>query len=259
MPGQRHFGKTLDLQIFEQQSGSLPSVAGKRRLVEDERDRYGHCRGFDSRLGRCRCGRRGHCWRNGGRSASFPTTGGGGTAAASGLSRSVRASATMPSRFLIMFDVTASADRGFTGAAVCGFGWVALCASATRAAAPGGALKRASLASGLGIFSSVVNVHSPFSLACTVPISLPSAVIVTAELGSARPAKTDVPFGSMRATSKAGAPSTVFGAGGENASCSSWASLFEGSAFRSVSALAFQRGRAGSASNRGATPPLRTA
>ena len=84
--------------------------------------------------------------------------------------------------------------------------------SATRAADPGGALNSASLASGLGIFASVVNVHSPFSSACAVPISLPSAVIVTAELGSARPAKTEVPFGSMRAMSNAGAPSPDFGA-----------------------------------------------
>ena len=114
-----------------------------------------------------------------------------------------------------MFEVTAWADFADGEGAVSGFTSDALgAASATReAAVPGGALNSASLASGLAIFSSVVNVHSPLSSACAVPISLPSAVIVTAEFGSARPANTDVPLGSIRAISKAGAPSADFGGG----------------------------------------------
>ena len=105
-----------------------------------------------------------------------------------------------------MFDVTAWADFAVGTGGASGLTSGALAAaSATRAAVPGGALNSASLASGLAIFSSVVNVHSPFSSAWAVPISLPSAVIVTAEFGSARPANTDVPLGSMRAMSNAGA------------------------------------------------------
>ena len=114
----------------------------------------------------------------------------------------VRASATMPSRSLIMFEVTSCADLAPGPVEAFGLTGAKVAASATREADPGGALNSASLASGLGIFASVVNVHSPFSSACTVPISLPSAVIVTAELGSARPAKTEVPSGSIRAMSK---------------------------------------------------------
>ena len=150
------FGKTLDLQIFEQQSGSLPSVAGERRLVEDERDRHRHCRGFDSRPADVVGAEAGHCGRNGARSCELrrrPAAAGPRRRPA--CPRSVRASATMPSRFLIMFDVTAWADRGSTGAAACGSGLRSpRAAPRRRARGPGGALNSASLASGLGIFSS---------------------------------------------------------------------------------------------------------
>jgi hypothetical protein len=104
----------------------------------------------------------------------------------------------MPSRFFRRCEVTAPADFCSGSAAA------PTSARASAAATCGGVFDSPSLGSAPGIGCSVVKVHSPFPSALAVPMGLPSAVMVTDVFGSARPANTDVPCGSMRAMSKDG-------------------------------------------------------